>query len=54
MPKKYFSNDSVEALYNDESSTTQELGTIMALHMAMFFSKTPNSTIEGMKIPLET
>ena len=47
--EKYFSNDSVEALYNDGSITTQELGTMMALHMAMFFSKTPNSPIKGIE-----
>ena len=47
--EKFFSNDSVEALYKDEKLTPQDIGTIMALHMAMFFSKTPNSPIKGIE-----
>ena len=46
--EKFFANDSMDALLKDESISPQELGTMMAIHMALFFSKTPDSPIKGM------
>lgn len=46
---KFFNNDSMEAMLKDENISSQELGAMMAVHMSLFFSKTPNSPVKGME-----
>ncbi len=46
---KFFANDSVDAMLKDGSISSQELGSLMAIHMAMFMSKTPFSPIKGIE-----